>query len=47
MFTTMTDDGGRNSYEVLAEALRHGNEPVLDLACGDGYLLELPDRESR
>lgn len=37
----MTDDSGRNSYEVLAEAIGHGSEPVLDLACGDGYLLEL------
>jgi len=41
MFTTMTDDTGRNSYEVLAEALPRGSGPVLDLACGDGYLLEL------
>ena len=38
---SMTDDVGRNSYEVLAEAIRQGSEPVLDLACGDGYLLEL------
>ena len=41
MFTAMTDDGGRSSYEVLAKALPHGCEPILDLACGDGYLLEL------
>ena len=41
MLTSMTDDNGRNTYEVLAEALFHGGEPVLDLACGDGYLLEL------
>lgn len=32
---------GRSSYEVLANAMLHGGEPVLDLACGDGHLLEL------
>ena len=47
MLTSMTDDKGRNTYELLAEALLFGSEPVLDLACGDGYLLELlrTDRE--
>ncbi len=38
---TMSDDEGRNSYRVLADAMREGGEPVLDLACGDGYLLGL------
>jgi len=38
---SLTDDMGRNSYAVLAEAIEDGDEPVLDLACGDGYLLEL------
>jgi ubiquinone/menaquinone biosynthesis C-methylase UbiE len=37
----MTGDSGKNTYEVLAEAIPRGSEPVLDLACGDGYLLEL------
>ncbi len=41
MFTPMTDDNGLNTYEVLAEALPRQSEPVLDLACGDGYLLEV------
>ncbi len=41
MFTAMTDANGRNTYEMLAEALAHGSGPVLDLGCGDGYLLEL------
>ena len=41
MFTAMTDDSGRSTYELLAEALYDEGEPVLDLACGDGYLLEL------
>ena len=37
------DEGGRTSYEVLAQetdALPRGAR-VLDLACGDGYLLDL------
>jgi SAM-dependent methyltransferase len=37
----LTDDAGRNSYEVLAQVVQGQHEPVLDLACGDGYLLEL------
>jgi SAM-dependent methyltransferase len=41
LLAAMTDDNGRSTYEVLAEALRHGNGPVLDLACGDGHLLQL------
>ena len=41
MLDSLTDEVGRSSYEVLAEAIRDGDEPVLDLACGDGYLLEL------
>lgn len=41
MLDTLTDEAGRNSYQVLAEAIQDGDEPVLDLACGDGYLLEL------
>jgi hypothetical protein len=44
----MADDQGRITYRVLADAIKEGDEPVLDLACGDGYLLELlrPDRAS-
>jgi SAM-dependent methyltransferase len=38
---SLTDELGRNSYEVLAQVIRCHDEPVLDLACGDGYLLEL------
>lgn len=38
---TLSDELGRNSYEVLAHALGVQDRPVLDLACGDGYLLEL------
>jgi ubiquinone/menaquinone biosynthesis C-methylase UbiE len=41
MLDSLTDEVGRSSYEVLAEAIPDGDEPVLDLACGDGYLLEL------
>jgi len=41
MLDSLTDEVGRNSYEVLAEVIQDGDEPVLDLACGDGYLLEL------
>ena len=41
MLDSLTDEVGRNSYEVLAEVIHDGDEPVLDLACGDGYLLEL------
>jgi SAM-dependent methyltransferase len=41
MLDSLTDEMGRNSYEVLAEVIHDGDEPVLDLACGDGYLLEL------
>jgi ubiquinone/menaquinone biosynthesis C-methylase UbiE len=37
---TLVDEMGRNSYEMLAQALRSQDEPVLDVACGDGYLLE-------
>ena len=42
---TLSDALGRNSYEVLAHALGVQDEPVLDLACGDGYLLELVRRD--
>jgi SAM-dependent methyltransferase len=38
---SLVDKTGRSSYEVLAGALQQGGEPVLDLACGDGHLLEL------
>jgi ubiquinone/menaquinone biosynthesis C-methylase UbiE len=38
---TLLDGAGRNSYRVLADAMLDGGEPALDLACGDGYLLEL------
>jgi ubiquinone/menaquinone biosynthesis C-methylase UbiE len=38
---TLFDGAGRNSYRVLADAMLDGGEPALDLACGDGYLLEL------
>ncbi len=35
MLVSLTDDVGRNSYEVLAEVIQDGDEPVLDLACGE------------
>jgi ubiquinone/menaquinone biosynthesis C-methylase UbiE len=38
---TMFDGAGRSSYRVLADAMLDGDEPALDLACGDGYLLGL------
>jgi ubiquinone/menaquinone biosynthesis C-methylase UbiE len=38
---SLTDELGRNSYEVLTQVIHGQDEPVLDLACGDGYLLEL------
>ena len=41
MLDSLTDEVGRNSYEVLAEVVRDGDDPVLDVACGDGCLLEL------
>ncbi len=41
LLDSLTDGVGRNSYEVLAELIQQDDEPVLDLACGDGYLLEL------
>ncbi len=41
----LTDELGRNSYEVLAHALGGSDVPVLDLACGDGYLLEVLRRD--
>ena len=41
MLDSLTDQVGHSSYEVLAEAIRIEVEPVLDLACGDRYLLEL------
>lgn len=48
VFGAMADDRGRTTYQVLADAIKEGDEPVLDLACGDGHLLELlrPDRAS-
>lgn len=33
-------DDGRSSYDVLADCVPSGARRVLDLACGDGYLLE-------
>jgi ubiquinone/menaquinone biosynthesis C-methylase UbiE len=44
---TMIDHEARNSYRVLADAMLDSGEPVLDLACGDGYLLGLPGWGSR
>lgn len=41
----LSDGLGRNSYDQLARALGVQDEPVLDLACGDGYLLELVRRD--
>jgi ubiquinone/menaquinone biosynthesis C-methylase UbiE len=38
---SITDEHGHNTYEVLAEAMQDEAEPILDLACGDGYLLEV------
>lgn len=38
---SLVDEAGRSSYRILAEATPDGNEPVLDVACGDGQLLEL------
>jgi ubiquinone/menaquinone biosynthesis C-methylase UbiE len=46
VMVSLTDELGRNSYELLAQVI-HGTEepikvePILDLACGDGCLLEL------
>ncbi|MDQ1365169.1 MAG: hypothetical protein QOE57_1211 [Acidimicrobiaceae bacterium] len=37
----MSDQAGRSSYRVLADAIGRGGEPILDIACGDGHLLEL------
>jgi len=37
----MSDRAGRSSYRVLADAIGRGGEPILDIACGDGHLLEL------
>jgi SAM-dependent methyltransferase len=37
----MSDSSGRSSYRVLADAVEGGGEPILDIACGDGHLLEL------
>ena len=42
---TLSDGLGRSSYEVLAHALGVQDEPILDLACGDGYLLALVRRD--
>ena len=41
VLVSLTDNLGRNSYEVLTQVVQGQHEPVLDLACGDGYLLEL------
>ena len=41
MLDSLTNEAGHNTYEVLADMVQHGDEPILDLACGDGYLLEL------
>lgn len=40
------DDHGRTSYEVPVEALAPTGR-VLDLACGDGYLLAMLERRGR
>ncbi len=45
MIDDLTDEAGRNSYELLVEEVQNGDGPVLDLACGDGYLLELLRRD--
>jgi ubiquinone/menaquinone biosynthesis C-methylase UbiE len=37
----MSDHAGRSSYRGLVDAIRQGVEPILDIACGDGHLLEL------
>jgi SAM-dependent methyltransferase len=34
------DGDGRTSYELLAAAVPDTDRPVVDLACGDGYLAE-------
>jgi SAM-dependent methyltransferase len=39
-----TDALGRSSYEVLADAIPAGDGAVLDLACGDGFLVETVHR---
>lgn len=41
VLSPITDELSRNTYQMLAEALQSGDGPVLDLACGDGHLLEL------
>ena len=41
MLGSLTNEMGLSSYDLLTEAMRGGPEPVLDLACGDGYLVEL------
>lgn len=43
VFADLRDSGGLGSYERLAALARPGDE-VLDLCCGDGYLLELLGR---
>jgi ubiquinone/menaquinone biosynthesis C-methylase UbiE len=37
----LVDSEGRTSYQVLADSMSEAEAPILDLACGDGYLLEL------
>lgn len=41
LLESLTDEMGLSSYQLLAEAMHEVPEPVLDLACGDGYLVEL------
>lgn len=41
MLDSVTDELGRNTYEMLSDVIQDGDDPILDLACGDGYLLEL------
>jgi len=37
----LVDSEGHTSYQVLADSMSKAEAPILDLACGDGYLLEL------
>jgi SAM-dependent methyltransferase len=41
-----TDEHGRTSYELLVEEIPPGDGHVVDLACGDGFLIETINRSA-